>query len=30
MFENIDEIDRLEEQSHYTEIEENVNIDDKQ
>lgn len=30
VFENIDEIDRLEEQSHYPEIEENVNISDKQ
>lgn len=30
VFENIDEISRLEEQSHYTEIEENVNIGDKQ
>lgn len=30
VFENIDEIDRLEYQSHYPEIEENVNISDKQ
>lgn len=30
VFENIDEIDRLEEQSHYPEIEESVNISDKQ
>lgn len=30
VFENIDEIDRLEHQSHYPEIEENVNISDKQ
>lgn len=30
VFENIDEIDRLEYQSHYPEIEENINISDKQ
>ena len=30
VFENIDEIDKLEYQSHYPEIEENVNISDKQ
>ena len=30
VFENIDEIDRLEEQSHYPEIKENITISDKQ